>query len=160
MSFKSPTNKNLWQVQTESIRELLSLASEHNFALWSATQPTKEAYDDKTLKLGSIGGSRTKVEDASVILTLNDVDDVTDTTRVVISKNRRGPSPVYVNLLYKPEYCLFTDIPGQDNGSYFSSDQGQNGTLITLNGHNKSIQSNFETTITDIQQTPSNDIPF
>jgi replicative DNA helicase len=160
MSFKSPTNKNLWQVQTESIRELLSIASEHNFALWSATQPIKEAYDDKTLKLGSIGGSRTKVEDASVILTLNDVDDVTDTTRVVISKNRRGPSPVYVNLLYKPEYCLFTDIPGQDNGLYFSSDQGRNGTPITLNGHNKSIQSNFETTITDIQQTPSNDIPF
>lgn len=102
---------NPWNTESAVIKGLITVLSETNTRCWTATQPNTLDRNIETLDMSHSGGSKSKVHDADIVMSLNQSRAQSDNNEanIFISKARRGVSEQNVKIHYDKAKCLMLD---------------------------------------------------
>ena len=90
----SKNYKDQWQGEGHTMRQLESLASDFNIALWVPTQGTKDSLNAEVVTMDKAGGSMTKIQIAHIVISIaRSMEDIENNiATIAILKNRSGKS--------------------------------------------------------------------
>lgn len=95
----SSSTTNEWKTENRTMRELESMASDLDVALWLTTQGTKDSLSGKIVTLDKAGGSVGKIQIGHIILSISRMmgDISNNMAKIAILKNRAGISDIFLD---------------------------------------------------------------
>lgn len=154
--------KDVWSGEAHTMRQLESLASDLDIALWVPTQGTKDSLSAEIVTMDKAGGSFKKMQIAHIVISIartpEDIEN--DRATIAILKNRAGKSGCVMENVYFNNGTCVIRTNNDDSKTYDSISDYDEHEMETRKLLQSEILSRATASKKQEKSKESDDIPF